>query len=290
LSEGKPIFFILQQYSKEQKMSITTVIEGFNATLTIDNAPINLLTAGIIGAIKGQFEQLSQREDLKTIVVRSASDRFFAGHLDVRLLDQTHADECRVFSDMIKTIRNCPQLTIAVVEGVARGGGNELAMACDLIYATENAVFALPEINMNIPTGGRGAVHYLRRMGRTQALEALLLGYDYSAAEAFRAGMITRVVPSEAMNAVLGEALAVLGTRQLADTVMYKEILDATAISDEAGAECELRHFKERAAHPVTQATIKAFLECGGQTEREVADLEGLLADTAEKVMASKGG
>ena len=176
------------------------------------------------------------------------------------------------------------QLSIAFVDGIARGGGNEFVMACDLTYGTENAAFAQPELGVNIPTGGQGGVQFARRMGKNKALQALLLGTDFTAQQAEALNIITQFVPKAEVDAFLEQVLLVTRNLEVRDIVMYKEIIAASIKDEETGTELELRYFLERAKENKTQAIIAAFLKHGGQTEREATDFEGVFADTAAEL------
>lgn len=176
------------------------------------------------------------------------------------------------------------QLSVAAIDGVARGGGNEFVMACDLAYATENSAFAQPEVHVNIPTGGQGAVQFARRLGKNKALQALLLGNDFTAQQAEALNIITQYVPKAEMEGFLAQVLGVISQLEIRDIVMYKEIIAASIIDEAAGAELELRYFLERAKEHKTQAIIGAFLKHGGQTEREAKDIQGIFVDTAAEL------
>ena len=176
------------------------------------------------------------------------------------------------------------QLSIAFVDGIARGGGNEFVMACDLAYGTENAAFAQPELNVNIPTGGQGGVQFARRMGKGKALQALLVGNDFTAHQAEALNIITQFIPKAEAEAFLKQLLLVTRKLELRDIGMYKEIIAASIQDEDAGAELELRHFLERAKEGKTEAIIAAFLKHGGQTEREANDFQGVFADTAAEL------
>jgi len=185
---------------------------------------------------------------------------------------------------MINNIKAMKQLSVAIVDGVARGGGNEFVMACDLAYGTENSAFAQPELFINIPTGGQGAVQFARRLGKNKALQALLTGADFTPQQAEALNIITQFVPKAEMDAFLDQILSIAGNWEVRDIVMYKEIV-ATSIKDEdAGTELELRYFLERAKEEKTQTIISAFLKHGGQTEREAQDLQGIFIDTAAEL------
>jgi enoyl-CoA hydratase/carnithine racemase len=205
-----------------------------------------------------------------------------------RLYGQDGLAACGEFSHMVKNIKAMQQLSIAFVDGIARGGGNEFVMACDLAYGTENAAFAQPEIGVNIPTGGQGGVQFARRMGKNRALQALLMGTDFTSQQAEALGIITQFVPKAEADAFLEQVLSVIGNLEVRDIVMYKDIITASIGDEDAGTELELRHFLERAKEEKTQTIIAAFLKHGGQTEREASDFQGVFADTAAE-LAKRG-
>ncbi|WP_028116352.1 enoyl-CoA hydratase/isomerase family protein [Ferrimonas senticii] len=256
------------------------------AHVTIDNAPINLLTIDLINELNAFILALADDRDTKVVVFHSNNSQFFLAHLDITLINGTVAGQAGSieFSHLISNLKAMKQLSIAVVDGVARGGGNEFVMACDLAYGTENAAFAQPELFINIPTGGQGAVQFARRMGKNKALQALLTGADYSAEQAETLNIITQYVAKAEMPAFLQSLLAVVGNWQVRDIVMYKEIVAAAIVDEQAGAELELRYFLERAKEQQTQTIINTFLKHGGQTEREANDMVGIFADTANEL------
>ena len=256
------------------------------ANVIIDNPPANILTIDLIHEVNAFVLSLKDDRDTKIVVFTSSNDKFYSAHLDLNLINGTQEGQagCIEFSHMIKNIKAMKQLSIAFVDGIARGGGNEFVMACDLAYGTENAAFAQPELHVNIPTGGQGGVQFARRMGKNKALQALLVGTDFTAQQAEALNIITQFVPKAESDAFLKQILLVTRKLELRDIVMYKEII-ATSIQDEdAGTEVELGYFLERAKEAKTQVIIAAFLKHGGQTEREANDFQGVFADTAAEL------
>lgn len=256
------------------------------ATVLIDNPPANIWTIDVINEVNAFVLSLKDDRDTKAVVFKSANKQFFVAHLDLNVINGTPGGQAAIieFSHMINNIKAMKPLSIAVIDGYARGGGNEFIMACDLAYGTENAAFAQPEIGINIPTGGQGAVQFSRRMGRNKALQALLTGADLSAEEAEARNVITKFVPKAQMEEFIDALLGAVTNLELRDIVMYKEITAVSVRDEQAGAELELRHFLERARENKTQAIIAAFLKHGGQTEREATDFEGVFADTAAEL------
>ena len=267
-----------------KKLTITN-IDGV-ANIVIDNPPANIWTIDVINEVNAYVLSLNGDRDTKVVVFRSANEQFFVAHLDLNVINGTPGGQAAIieFSHMIDNIKAMKPLSIAVVDGFARGGGNEFIMACDLAYGTENAAFAQPEIGVNIPTGGQGAVQFARRMGRNKALQALLTGADMSAEQAEAMNVITKYVPKAEMDGFIDGLLGTVANLELRDIVMYKEITAVSVRDEQAGAELELRHFLERAREGKTQAIIAAFLKHGGQTEREATDFEGVFADTAAEL------
>lgn len=256
------------------------------ATVTISNPPANVLTIDLINEINEFVLSLKDDRETKVVVFKSLNSSFFLAHLDLNVINGTQGGQAASieFNHMVENIKAMKQVSVAVIDGAARGGGNEFVMACDLAYGTENAAFAQPEIHVNIPTGGQGAVQFARRMGKNKALQALLLGNDFTAQEAEALNIITKFVHSSEMDAFLAATLGVISSLEIRDIVMYKEIIAASIVDEEAGAELELRYFLERAKEQKTAAIIAAFLKHGGQTEREAKDMPGIFADTAAEL------
>lgn len=256
------------------------------AYATIDNPPANILTIDLIDEVNAFVLSLADDHETKAVVFKSANVKFFSAHLDLNVINGTPGGQaaCIEFSHMINNLKAMKQLSIAFVDGVARGGGNEFVMACDLSYGTENAAFAQPEMGVNIPTGGQGGVQFARRMGKSKALQALLTGSDFTAQQAETRNIITQFVPKAEADAFLEQMLSVATRLETRDIVMYKEIVSASIKNEEVGSELELRYFLERAKEEKTQAIIAAFLKHGGQTEREANDFEGVFADTAAEL------
>ncbi|MGF1735705.1 enoyl-CoA hydratase/isomerase family protein [Photobacterium satsumensis] len=256
------------------------------ATVTINNPPVNVLTIDLINEINAFLLSLKDDRETKVVVFKSLHTQFFLAHLDLNVINGTQGGQAASieFNHMIANIKAMKQVSVAVVDGVARGGGNEFVMACDLAYGTESAAFAQPEIHVNIPTGGQGAVQFARRMGKNKALQALLVGNDFTAQQAEALNIITQYVPKAEMDGFLAQVIGVISQLEIRDIVMYKEIIEASIKDENVGTELELRYFLERAKEEKTQAIISAFLKHGGQTEREAKDIQGIFVDTAAEL------
>ncbi|PKG81843.1 enoyl-CoA hydratase/isomerase family protein [Colwellia sp. 75C3] len=253
------------------------------ATILIKNPPVNILTIDLINEINAFVLSLKDDRETKVVIFKSFHDTFFIAHLDLNVINGSQGGQAASieFNHMIGNIKAMKQLSIAIVDGVARGGGNEFVMACDLAYGTENSAFAQPELYINIPTGGQGAVQFARRLGKGKALQALLTGADFTAQQAEALNIITQFVPKVELDAYIEQLLSLVSAWEVRDIVMYKEIIAASIKDEDVGSELELRYFLERAKEEKTQRIIAAFLKHGGQTEREAKDIQGIFVDTA---------
>jgi enoyl-CoA hydratase/carnithine racemase len=276
----------VEKIGKMKKLHISR--HNGTATLIIDNPPANVWSVDLINEVNDFVSSLESDNETKAVVFKSAHELFFVAHLDLNTINGTPEGQAGImaFSQMIKGIKAMNQLSVAVVDGIARGGGNEFVMACDLAYGTEYAAFAQPEIGVNIPTGGQGAVQFARRMGKGKGLQALLTGGDLTAQQAEAANIITKYVPRTEVDVYLAGILEAVVRLDLRDIIMYKDIVSVSIRDEEAGAQLELRYFIERAGEVKTQAIIEAFLKHGGQTNREATDFEGVFADTAAELGA----
>jgi len=172
--------------------------------VTIDNGPINLLDATLIADLYRAGRELEADPDVKVVVLQSANPDFFIAHADIAIIQQLPAvppsrtDKLDSFHAMVDRFRTMPKATIAKLEGRCRGGGSELALACDMRFAAlGKAVLGQPEVGVGIIPGGGGSVRLPRLVGRGRALEIILGCGDFRADVAERYGYVNRALPAE---------------------------------------------------------------------------------------------
>jgi len=186
-------------------------------TLTLDRPDVlNAMNNAMRGQLLEIFTRLRTDDTAKVVVITGAGERAFCAGADIREFLEpptlTHFREARKRLDFRAEMERCSQPIIAAIRGFALGGGLELALACDIRIAAEDAQLGLTEINLAIIPGGGGTQRLPRLVGRGKALEMILTGMRVPAAEALRIGLVERVVPvSELMTAAQGLA------RQIAD-------------------------------------------------------------------------
>ena len=171
---------------------VVTITLNRPAALNAQNNPMRRELFGV-------FADLRQDEDVRAIVVTGAGERAFSAGADIKEFLEppvpTRFREQRKRLDYRSEMDRCPQPIIAAIRGFALGGGLELALACDIRIAAEDAQLGLTEVNLGIIPGGGGTQRLPRVVGRGKALEMILTGARMSADEALRIGLVERVVP-----------------------------------------------------------------------------------------------
>ena len=191
---------------------------------------LNALNFALLDELAGALESLDGDPTCRAIVITGAGDRAFAAGADILELEpQTSATLTASGGfaawDRIAAI-GLP--LIAAVRGFALGGGCELAMACDMIVAAEDASFGQPEIRLGVMPGAGGTQRLTRAIGQARAMEVILTGRTMTAQEADAHGLITRIVPAAAtVDAALELAARIAAMPPLAVRAAKAAILDA---------------------------------------------------------------
>ncbi len=171
------------------------------AQITIDRAPVNALTIALYDEIADIFESTKDWDDVHCVVLTAAGTRAFCAGLDLNefLAATPEQDPARaaIVRRMFSAVRNAAMPVIVAVNGPALGAGCVLASVCDIRIASENATFGLPEINV-----GRcgGAAHLGRLVPQSTLRKMIFTGQPIDAQEAYRVGLVSEVVSSEALN------------------------------------------------------------------------------------------
>jgi len=209
------------------------LIERDEAVLIVTiNRPtvLNALSAPLLAELSQAIDEARDDESIRVVVVTGAGEKAFVAGADIKELSvQTPVagrDRARRGQALFDRIERLGKPVIAAVNGFALGGGCELAMACTIRLASDSAKFGQPEINLGLIPGYAGSQRLPRLVGRGRALELLLTGAQISADEAFRIGLVNRVVPAAQL---LTEARALARTLAAKAPVAVRYILDAVA-------------------------------------------------------------
>jgi enoyl-CoA hydratase/carnithine racemase len=170
------------------------------ATITFSNPPANLIVGETVTRLHQTIVELGEDPDIQVVIFKSGVPDFYFNHFDLAAVADlpapTAEDAVPIWTEIVLRLTKASYITIASIRGRTRGGGNELALACDLRYASrEKAMFGHPEVGGGLVPGGGGTERLPRFIGRDRALEAILSSSDYDADLAERWGWVTRALP-----------------------------------------------------------------------------------------------
>ena len=180
--------------------------DGAVAVVTVNRpAVLNALNAATLGELNRVAAELGGDAEVRAVVLTGAGEKAFVAGADIRELAGLAPDMAKSYSQAgqraFDAIEHLGKPVIAAVNGFALGGGCELAMACTIRLAAETAKFGQPEIKLGLTPGFAGTQRLARLVGKGRAMELLLGGGTIDAAEAWRIGLVNRVVaPAELMN------------------------------------------------------------------------------------------
>ena len=187
-------------------MEYTTILyeksEGVG-TITLNRPKsMNALNSAMLRELSDVFNGIAKDAEVKVVII-AGGEKFFAAGGDITEIGNiaTPVDAYNFLNDaaIFRTLEDFDKPVIAAVNGLALGGGCELIMACDLRIASEKAVFGQPEIRIGVIPGGGGTQRLPRLIGVTKAKELLYTGDTIDANEAYRLGLVNKVVPSESL-------------------------------------------------------------------------------------------
>ena len=224
---------------------------------------LNALSFGLMSELVSGLEELDKDESVRVIIL-TGSGRAFAAGADLHEMSQATPVDLMLGRrfELWDRIRKISKPMIAAVDGYCLGGGNELAMSCDVIIASETATFGQPEVNVGIIPGAGGTQRLTRTVGKYKAMEMILTGRSISAEEAYRIGLVNRVVPSESLMEEAKKLASDIASKPPISIRSAKEaILKAQDTSLEVGLEFERKAFYMLFATEDGKEGMRAFLE-----------------------------
>jgi enoyl-CoA hydratase/carnithine racemase len=182
-------------------MGVTFTTDRLVGTITLDNPPANSYDIDLMRSLAGAIDDASG-SDVRVVVVRSASEKFFSAGADVKRFLANEPDEnvemVRVAHEALASISRAPKLFVAWIAGHALGGGLEIALACDLRYAAEGSFrLGTPEVTLGLLPGNGGTQRLPRIIGQGPALELLLTGRQVTPDEALGLGIVGALFAGE---------------------------------------------------------------------------------------------
>jgi len=257
--------------------------------VTVDNPPINLLDLPLIQEIDRLGREIEADDDVKVVVFDSANPDFFIAHADVNLILQMPTEvppkptTLGPFHAMVDRFRTMPKVSIAKIEGRARGGGSEFVLSLDMRFgALGRAILGQPEVGVGIIPGGSGTQRLPRLMGRSRALEVVLGCDDFPADLAERYGYINRALPPDEIGPFVERLAYRIASFPAEAIALAKASVSSAELPTAEGLIEEAHFFNQSVATDAAQKRMKKFLELGGQTREVELDLTGLVEKLAE--------
>lgn len=273
----------------KQYETIRTVREDGVLFATFDSPPLNLIGPELVRDLVDLLEALEHDPDVRVVIFGSADAEFFLSHVDVKRVAECTQETARLsgsasgsLGGLFRRLSEMRQITIARIEGYARGAGNEFAAACDMRFASrERAVFGQIEAGIGTVPGAGAMQHLTRLLGRGRAMEVLLSSGDYEADIAERYGWINRAMP----HAELGPFVSTLAKRiarfPSAGPETIKRRINDISLPALADVRTDDVLFQQTINNSRVASRTKELLERGMQTrgplERGFADAIGQL-------------
>ncbi|MDN4524270.1 enoyl-CoA hydratase/isomerase family protein [Fictibacillus fluitans] len=244
--------------------SIKTKVEDGIALIELNRPNVlNAISRGMVAEIRSAFETFDKDEAVKVIVL-TGNEKAFAAGADI---DEMMEDDA-VTLELLNQFKDWDQLhtikkpVIGAVSGYCFGGGFELALCCDLLFASEKAQFGFPEIKLGVMPGAGGTVKLTKLMGQKKALEWLWLGEPMTAKEAEKHGIINRIVaPELVVEVTLKFARTIAGKAPLSLRLIKESVQFAADHSVHDGMQLERKNFYLLFSSEDQKEGMKAFTE-----------------------------
>lgn len=236
------------------------------AVLTIDHPPVNVLSREVLDGLLARFEEVRGDPIARVVLLEGAAEKAFAAGANIREMAPMGPAEAFLHGQkgqaVTRAIEELPLPVIAAVHGSCLGGGTEIALACDLIVASDDARFGQPEIDLGVMPGWGGTQRLPRRIGAARAREWILTGRPVPAAEALELGLLVRVVPRAMLHTTaMALAAELAGKSSTALAAAKRALRGGIDRGLERGLEEELELWKELFGTADQREGMAAFLE-----------------------------
>ena len=251
-------------------MELNTIIfklEDDIATVTFNRPKaLNALSSELLKEFSQVLDNLASNEAVRVLILTGSGDKAFVAGADITELATFDALQAKLFAkaghDVLGRLQALPIPVIAAVNGFALGGGSEVALACDFIYASENAMFGLPEIKLGLIPGFGGTQRLTRLIGKNMAKELIFTGRMVPAAEAQQLGLVNKVFPQVALMQSALETAKEIAVKGRVSLRAAKEAINAGMDVDLAtGCKMEIDAFALCVASEDAKEGTAAFLE-----------------------------
>jgi enoyl-CoA hydratase len=242
-------------------------IRDLVATVTIDNPPMNALDIATKEAIGTAFMELDERrKDIRVVILKGAGEKAFAAGADIKafleLTPETAKRRLTRSHELYGIVENFHWPVIAAIHGFCLGGGLELALCCDIRYATESAKFGFPEVNLSVFPGNGGTQRARSYVPLGKLKELTYTGTMIGAQEALRYGLIEKVLPdTDLMDATMDLAATIMKKGPLAVAAAKKVLNRSRDLPLAAGLELESDFWAALTSTEDMKEGARAFIE-----------------------------
>ncbi len=237
------------------------------ATITFNRPKaLNALSAQLLDELSLALDEIDADARIRVLILTGAGEKAFVAGADITELATFNTLQCKLFARkgqlIVGRLQELAIPVIAAVNGFALGGGSEVAMACDFIYASENAMFGLPEITLGLIPGFGGTQRLPLLVGSNRAKELIFSGKMIPAVEAEKIGMVNRVFPpGELMQAVHETARVMAGKGRVSLRAAKQAVNNGLNVDLSTGLQIEADAFAICMASEDGQEGTRAFIE-----------------------------
>ena len=251
-------------------MAFETLIvadRGATRVITVNRPDVlNALNHVVLQELGRAVEEVAAADDIRALVLTGAGEKAFVAGADIAEMKGKRPNEAEAYSrlghDVMDALAELPVPVIAAVNGFALGGGLELALACDFIYASENAKLGLVEVNLGLIPGFGGVARLVRRIGVARAREFIYTAHIAKADEALRVGLVNRVTPpGDVVDEAVKTAAIIADKGPYAIALAKRMILEGQNVDHRTANLLEQRSFGLVFGTEDAHAGIEAFLE-----------------------------
>lgn len=241
-------------------------VKGPIAFITLDNPPLNILTDRLLDELEKAVDSIVNKQGLRAVILNAAGQKAFAAGADIsqfpHLNGHSGIELVEKGKKIFDKLAGIEKPVICAIQGMALGAGLELALACDIRIAEEDAKLGLPETGLGIIPGYAGTQRLPRLVGPGKAKEMILTGVLLTGREAYEKGLVERtVLKGQALDAAVEMAEKIAAKGPLAIDKAKKAVDDGIEMPLAAGQDLETQLFSELAETADMQEGVKAFTE-----------------------------
>jgi enoyl-CoA hydratase/carnithine racemase len=265
--------------------TITTTIQDGVLFADIEAPPMNLLGPELVRDLVALIQFAESHESIKVLVFRSSDPDYFISHVDLNRVSEYRSEAAVLtgeasIASLFHYVSSCRLVTIAQIEGRARGAGSEFVLACDMRFAARGrAIFGQFEPAFGQIPGGGGIQYLTRLLGRARALEVLLTADDYDADLAERYGWVNRSLPADTLDGFVTALAHRVASFPGAGQVAVKGRVNSISLAPIEDFQRDSDSFGQSVRTPETQRLVKQAISLGLQTREAELDLPAMLVN-----------